>query len=147
LSDARFKKNIQENVKGLDFVMALRPVTYNIDVTMLSAHLKEDRVKDEYGKMKTQAPDRQTVAHRVKQSSVVHTGFVAQEVEAAALRLGYDFSGVDKPKNKDDLYGLRYSEFVVPLVKGMQEQQAEITSLKERIQRLEELLIKAMAVK
>lgn len=45
------------------------------------------------------------------------TGFIEQEVEQAAKDLGYDFSGVDKPKNADDLYGLRYAEFVVPLVK------------------------------
>ena len=72
---------------------------------------------------------------------------MAKELEAAALKLGYDFSGIDRPKNKDDLYGLRYSEFVVPLVKGMQEQQAEIIALKERIQRLEELLKLALPAK
>lgn len=147
LSDGRFKRNIQENVKGLDFVMALRPVTYNLDVTMLSAHLQEDRVKDQSGKNILQSPDQQILNQRQEQSQVVHTGFVAQEVEAAAQKVGYDFSGVDKPKNKDDLYGLRYSEFVVPLVKGMQEQQAEIKELKERIQRLEELLKLALTVR
>jgi hypothetical protein len=36
-------------------------------------------------------------------------------------RLGFDFSGVEKPKNEKDLYGLRYAEFVVPLVKAVQE--------------------------
>ena len=35
----------------------------------------------------------------------------------------FDFSGVDPPKNEKDLYGLRYAEFVVPLVKAVQEQQ------------------------
>jgi hypothetical protein len=48
------------------------------------------------------------------------TGFIAQEVEQAANEIEYDFSGVDAPKN-DDLYGLRYVEFVVPLVKAVQE--------------------------
>ena len=38
-------------------------------------------------------------------------------------RFGYDFSGVDKPKNDKDFYGLRYAEFTVPLVKAVQEQQ------------------------
>src|SRR6476659_8758404 len=50
-----------------------------------------------------------------------HTGFIAQEVEQAAGKLHYEFSGVDKPKTSDDLYGLRYDEFVVPLVKAVQE--------------------------
>jgi hypothetical protein len=61
---------------------------------------------------------------------------VAQEVEAAAKKSGYDFSGIDAPKNKNDFYGLRYAEFVVPLVKGMQEQQQMILELKKEIEEL-----------
>jgi len=33
---------------------------------------------------------------------------------------------VDAPKNENDYYGLRYAEFVVPLVKAVQEQQNTI---------------------
>ena len=47
-------------------------------------------------------------------------------MEEAAKSVGYDFSGVDAPKNDKDFYGLRYAEFVVPLVKAVQEQQAMI---------------------
>ena len=50
-----------------------------------------------------------------------YSGFVAQEVEKAAKELQYDFSGVDAPKNDKDFYGLRYADFVVPLVKAVQE--------------------------
>jgi trimeric autotransporter adhesin len=35
--------------------------------------------------------------------------------------LNYDFSGVDAAKNDKDMYGIRYAEFVVPLVKAVQE--------------------------
>jgi len=80
------------------------------------------------------------------------SGFIAQEVEQAALKSGYNFSGVQTPVNNNTLYTLRYAEFVVPLVKGMQEQQAIIDQLQadktadeqqinlqeERIKRLEE---------
>ncbi len=48
-----------------------------------------------------------------------------------ANELGYDFSGVDAPRNEDDHYGLRYAEFVVPLVKAVQEQQEMIESQKQ----------------
>ena len=51
------------------------------------------------------------------------TGFLAQEVETAAESINYDFSGVVAPKNGQGLYSLRYAEFVVPLVKSVQEQQ------------------------
>ena len=59
-------------------------------------------------------------------------------VEQAAKETGYEFSGVDKPKNSTDFYGLRYAEFVVPLVKGMQEQQQMIQELQKKISLLEE---------
>lgn len=79
-----------------------------------------------------------------------YTGFVAQEIEEAAKKMGYEFSGVDAPKGKDDLYGIRYSAFVVPLVKSVQElskkneelvtrldeQQHQINELKESINKL-----------
>jgi hypothetical protein len=38
---------------------------------------------------------------------------------------------VDKPLNKDGLYGLRYSDFVVPLVKAVQELSVENDSIKK----------------
>ena len=44
---------------------------------------------------------------------------------------------MDKPKNADDLYSLRYAEFVVPLVKAVQEQQLIIEELRGRIAELE----------
>src|SRR2546430_9068277 len=79
------------------------------------------------------------------------------EVEGAAKALHYDFSGVDAPKNDQGLYGLRYVEVVVPLLKAVQEQQqmveqlkndkagqsAEITALKARLDKGEALLLKA----
>ena len=67
---------------------------------------------------------------RKDKEKIVYTGFIAQDVEKAARELGFDFSGVDAAKNAKDLYGLRYSEFVVPLVKAVQEQQEEIELLK-----------------
>jgi trimeric autotransporter adhesin len=73
------------------------------------------------------------------------SGFVAQDVEIAAKEAGYDFSGVDAPKNENDFYGLRYGDFVVPLVKTVQEQQViidkqkqDITDLQKRLRSLEE---------
>ena len=67
----------------------------------------------------------------------LYTGFVAQEVEQAAKELGFDFSGVDKPKDATkQTYALRYSDFVVPLVKAVQEQQKMIEELKKEIEEL-----------
>ena len=125
VSDARFKKNIEEKVIGLDFIMALRPVTYNLDMDAIANfHETPDSLRLEESERKA--------------GEILQTGFIAQEVELAAKKLGYDFSGVDAPKNDKDNYGLRYSEFVVPLVKAMQEQQTLIQSQQALIKKLEE---------
>jgi uncharacterized protein YlxW (UPF0749 family) len=70
----------------------------------------------------------------------LQSGFIAQEVEAAADAVGYDFHGVDKPKNETSHYGLRYAEFVVPLVKAMQEQQELIETLADRVGEQQQLI-------
>jgi trimeric autotransporter adhesin len=119
ISDGRYKKNIKEDVKGIEFIMKLRPVTYQLDITGISKKLNEGggKERDEFSK--------KSIAEKEK---TVLTGFVAQEVEKAAKEAGYNFSGVDIPKNDNEFYGLRYSEFVVPLVKAVQEQQQTISS-------------------
>lgn len=66
------------------------------------------------------------------------SGFVAQDVEKAAKELGYDFSGVDAPKNANELYSLRYADFVVPLVKAVQEQQTLIEKQNQELKKLKE---------
>jgi len=116
LSDGRFKKEVKESVPGLAFISKLRPVTYYMDMDALASFLK--------------TPDslRLKEAEAIK-SKMLMTGFIAQEVEAAAQELDYDFSGVDKPKNADDYYGLRYAGFTCPLVKAVQEQQVMIEKL------------------
>ena len=68
-------------------------------------------------------------------------------MQEAAKALNYDFSGVDKPKNKDDFYGLRYGDFVVPLVKAVQEQQQQIEELKQQNKELKELVTKLLDAK
>ncbi len=74
-------------------------------------------------------PDAFTLQSRDKQSAVREVGFVAQEVEALVQETGVAFNGVDAPQNETAQYGLRYASFVVPLVKAVQEQQAQIELL------------------
>jgi hypothetical protein len=64
------------------------------------------------------------------------SGFFAQEVEQAANASGYNFSGLNKPKTKNDLYSLTYEAFVVPLVKAVQEQQSIIEEQNKKIEML-----------
>ncbi|MEO7311798.1 MAG: tail fiber domain-containing protein [Chitinophagaceae bacterium] len=118
LSDGRFKRNINTDVHGLDFILQLTPVSYTFDFHSLhkSLHL----------------PDSTIAKMDYSGENIRHTGFVAQDVESVAEKIGFEFSGVDKPKNPTDYYGLRYAEFVVPLVKAVQEQQQQIELLKRQ---------------
>jgi len=75
-------------------------------------------------------------------SKIIYTGLIAQEVEEAAKKLNFEFSGVDKPEAKDGLYGLRYDNFVVPLVKAVQELSKQNEELQNRVETLETLLSK-----
>ena len=119
-SDARIKKNVKENVPGLAFIKLLRPVTYNFDLTA------ESRIKDPQGLIPVSSADKEAMANK---EAITFTGFLAQEVETAAKKLNYDFSGVCAPANEKSIYGLRYSEFVVPLVKAVQEVSGTTDSL------------------
>ncbi|MFZ1692967.1 MAG: tail fiber domain-containing protein [Flavobacteriales bacterium] len=138
LSDARTKHDVSADVHGLDFILKLRPVTYRYDVERTVELTKEGWRMDTLSRILAPGTvDAHVQAGRDAQSRVRYTGFIAQEVEQAAKTVGYDFSGVDAPKNADDLYALRYAEFTVPLVKAVQEQQALIEELMRRIEILE----------
>ncbi len=126
-SDKRIKNNIKEDVKGLDFIMKLRPVTYTFD-------------KDKFDDLLT-VVDSSNYAEKYDVEKIKQSGFIAQEVEAAAVETAYDFSGVRAPTNDKTPYSLSYAQFVVPLVKGMQEQQTLIEQQNEKIAELERLLL------
>ena len=135
VSDGRFKKNINENVPGLDFIKMLKPVTYNLDIKGINNFLaKDQQVKDASGNENYKlVEDEKAITQKEKE---LQTGFVAQEVEQAAKKLGYQFSGVDVPANDKGLYGLRYAEFVVPLVKAVQELSAMNDALSGEVNEL-----------
>jgi hypothetical protein len=132
VSDGRFKKNIKENVPGLAFIDKLRPVTYTLDASGLDAFMHKNVKNDMSAEGKAV---HQKALH--EKEKITYTGFVAQEVEASAKESGFDFSGVDAAKNENGVYGLRYAEFVVPLVKAVQELNAMNTELKSRVETLE----------
>ncbi len=128
ISDGRVKQNIKQNVPGLAFINKLQPITYNLDLDAADRIVQRPQIKDKDGK--AIQPSQIELAARKAKEQITYTGFIAQDVEAAAKSLNYDFSGVDAAKNSKDLYGLRYAEFVVPLVKGEQELSAENDSLR-----------------
>lgn len=126
VSDGRFKFNIVENVKGLEFINKLRPVMYQMDTKMFDDFVIKNM------------PDSIKVKHQegmnfAPATAIVHSGFIAQEVEQTANEIGYNFDGVHKPQDANGNYGLAYAQFVVPLVKAVQELDSTVTALQAEI--------------
>ncbi len=124
-SDGRFKTNVSAaDVKGLDFITKLRPVNYNFDTRKYEEYITRN------------APDSIRRKHLAqdftKSTAIRQTGFIAQEVEKAAKETGFDFaSGLHTPKNENEYYSVAYSQFVVPLVKAVQELNAKVEALEK----------------
>jgi trimeric autotransporter adhesin len=124
-SDGRVKRDVRENIPGLEFVAKLRPVSYYYDLNKWDALMGRN------------PSDRRNYAQK---EAIRYSGFIAQEVHDAAKALGYDFSGVTSPQSDKGLYSIAYAEMVVPLVKAVQElnnlakqQQREIDWLKHQL--------------
>jgi trimeric autotransporter adhesin len=121
-SDGRFKVNVKEDVSGLEFINMLRPVSYSLD---------KDRINSFLG-VKTQ-PD---LSENLSLNEKRQTGFIAQEVEEVIKRSGFVFHGIEAPQNEKDHYSIRYAEFVVPLVKAVQELSAKVEEQQRQIDML-----------
>lgn len=131
LSDGRFKNEVKEDVVGLEFIKLLRPVSYTVDKTKFEAFLG--------------IPDslRSNVSASARVTTAREIGFVAQEVEHVLKKMGYNFSGVEVPQNEKDHYSIRYSDFVVPLTKAIQ----ELNDIVEKQQRTIDILKKNLEEK
>src|SRR5262249_39095233 len=112
ISDRRHKKDIVSSDLGLDFIMRLKPVSY--------------RYNDG--------------------DETLRYGFIAQDL-AAALGTKFDkyvetkepehgVALVGRENNQERTYRASYDELIAPMVKALQEQQAEIESLKSEINQL-----------
>lgn len=114
LSDKRIKENIKYNVPGLNFIKKLNPVTYNVN------KLKEAKLVG-YN------------LDNIQEDKILHSGFLAQDVEAAAKSLGYEFEGV-RQEEGGKYYTLGYTIFVMPLVQAVKDLSNEVESLKAKLQ-------------
>jgi hypothetical protein len=66
-----------------------------------------------------------------------YDGFIAQDIEAVMKELNLPFSGLKK--SEDGRYSLSYSDFVMPLVNAVIEQQEKIEKLEKELNHMKEL--------
>jgi hypothetical protein len=125
-SDERQKDDITPTELGLAFINNLNPVSYKWkDYTAILDIEAIDEVLDEDGTVIIEAKEATTknVEHIFTRT---HQGLIAQQVEGVLA--GKDFAGLIY-NEESDRYGLRYTEFVAPLIKAVQELTARIEQL------------------
>ncbi len=141
-SDGRYKENVKEDVPGLKFIVKLRPVTYTINTKKLEDQLMKG-MPDSIKAQRAQGEN-----DYARSAVKIQTGFIAQEVEKTATEMGYDFDGVNVPQNPNDNYSIAYTQFIMPLVKAVQElaklnddKDAKIDSLKKQVAELRSMVL------
>ena len=123
-SDERIKKDISTNTDcGLDFINDLRTVTYKF-----KAPSELDSSMTGYDASKTES------IHKDKMY-----GFIAQEVKATMEAHNItDFAGHNElDDDGDNMQGISYEMFVMPLVKSIQELSTQLDAALARITTLE----------
>ena len=120
-SDSRDKTDITDFTKGLDWIKALRPVTYRWDKRTWYGTDEQP-----YG-----TPDGS------KKRSQLHIGFLAQEALEVEKSNGYGSSKEDMlvvNLTPDDMsYGMKYERLVPVLVNAIKELSAEVEQLKSQL--------------
>ncbi len=137
-SDRRIKNSIQQNVPGLTFINKLQPVTYHLNIHQQNTILG---IVDS-----TDLNDTGYWNHKYDIENVVFSGLIAQQVDSAAQACSYNFSGVKKPVSSGGLYGLSYADFVVPLIKSVQQLSAKNDSLTSSVDSLRSMRSKLDSV-
>jgi hypothetical protein len=152
-SDIRLKKEVASSVLGLDFIKKLRPVSYKWINGKAEAVLEEKTeqrentpgVKEDVVVMlpKISGYDSQgeEIIETVSSGGVrTHYGFIAQEVKEAldAEGIGDDFAGwvLNDKNDPESGQNLRYSEFISPLTKAVQELSDMVESLQQEVNTL-----------
>ena len=124
-SDRRKKVTISGSDLGLDFVNNLEPVSYMFKDIDLSEFTYPDG----------------TSCSGILTHHRRHYGLISQDVEATLSGIGKDtedFAGfIRNEDDGNDFYGLRYTEFMAPMIKAIQELSDKIDDLTTRIEALE----------
>ncbi len=130
-SDARQKKDIIDEPLGLEFINALRPRAFKWVESHKDVVLDDDgnQVLDENGEQ----------AHVSVPGTRLHHGFISQEIKETYPAFIDDFAAwvlADKNDPNSSQF-LRYTEFIGPLTKAVQELSEKVVSLEARIQAME----------
>ncbi|MDR8395521.1 tail fiber domain-containing protein [Paraburkholderia sp. USG1] len=134
-SDRNTKSDIENASLGLDFINALRPVSYKFKVggtdVVRQVYRDDDGVECDTDAEGARAAEMIT---KDRPGTRTHWGLIAQEVKQVVDAAGVDFAGwtIADPEDPDSLQGLRYDQFIAPLIKAVQQLSAEVEALKSK---------------
>ena len=125
-SDKRMKLDIKESPLGLQFINALKPVSYR------KAVRKKEAILDESGNPIRNDDD--SIVYEELEGVRTHYGLIAQDVRAALESIGVDpgtfapwrLEHLDDP---DSMQSLGYIGFIAPMIKAIQELSAKVKEL------------------
>jgi len=152
-SDFRFKKDIANSNLGLSFIKKLNPISYkwkNSKAEMVLEESVEQRetvpgVKEDVvvmlPKISGYNAKGEEIIETISSEGVrTHYGFIAQDVKAAldSEGVGDNFAGwvLDDKDDPESKQNLRYSEFISPLTKAVQELSDMVESLQQEVNTL-----------
>lgn len=130
-SDAREKHDIADSILGLSFIKSLRPVSYRWSVGQNMVEKEKDvngcDILNADGSARTKILARPGVR--------THWGLIAQEVKAAVDAAGVDFGGwiLSEKNDPDSQQGLRYDQFIAPLIQAVKELSNKVEALEAQI--------------
>jgi hypothetical protein len=124
LSDRNMKTDIADETKGLDFIKQLRPVTYKWKETPDDSNRGSKRagVRTHHGFIA------QEVEETLGEEATNDALWYKEHINAREESTGID-GIVDPAVEEHDEYGLRYEEFLAPIVKAIQELAARVEAL------------------
>jgi hypothetical protein len=131
-SDANTKTDIADATLGADFIDALRPVSYKFKIG--GTEVVRQVFRDQSGNECDPSADGATPAEIITQDRAgirTHWGLLAQEVKAVVDAAGVDFAGwtLADPSDPNSQQGLRYDQFIAPLIKASQQDRGRIKTL------------------
>jgi hypothetical protein len=138
-SDQREKGDITPSALGLDFVNALRPVSYRWlsggNEVVRQVYLDADGREIPDGEVIPDGATPGRIITRKRPGNRTHWGLIAQEVKMTCDAMGVDFGGwvLSDAANPDSQQALRYDQFVGPLIKAVQELTVRVKTLESKL--------------
>lgn len=128
-SDRRSKIDIEDSDLGLDFLLALRPVSYRMRESIKQISRGPEQAGPWLGDLRPEPEVIVTPKPGVRR----HYGLLAQDVRQALGNKDAAFWVLTDAEDKNSSQALRYEELISPIIKGMQQLAAEVTSLRAEL--------------